>query len=856
MTLNDDLAIWLALRPDWQKDAVARFCRGEIYASEDIAATAEQLIDATYPSASDVSVADLPGSTATGEPVTLVQLTEVVGVNALVEGQSLTFEPGGLTIIFGNNASGKSGYARLIREAVTARVKAGRLLGDVFADDVTTQAAKIDFLIGSDATTWKLGDAQSQDLSRIRFYDEICGAAYVTKASEVNYRPSALTILDQLSDVCEAVAGELNQRLAANLSARPQLPTLHSGTLSEAFLAGLTADTSSDAIAAATTLLDGHDAELAKKLAEETRLKTSDPSKEKARLEALSRDWLTIERHAKALVDAFGSDPLRALEAQRRHATELHEAARIASAGTFDSEPLSSVGSDTWRALWEAAREFSSTDAYHDHEYPFTGEGSVCVLCQQPLAEQAVDRLARFHAFVSDTTSRDADTAAAALAVRRDHLVQLQSLPLAVSTAANRLQDDGEDVTDALDWLDSATQAVVSAIAWMDGADRSNLRPVEDTLSARIAARAQELSSLAASIDASTFTQALASLSEQVVELRDAKALSEARAVVEAEVARLAQRREIENVRRLTATNAITTKRGELTEMYVTQEVRDRFTRETERLELRRVTLNRTGRGRDAALEHQPSLVGTRRAAEIPDVLSEGEQTALGLAGFLTEVELDASMSGVVFDDPVCSLDAGRRSRVAERLVELASRRQVIVFTHEITFVHALKQQAKSQSVHVAERAVQCLGAQPGVVSDQLPWQAKDVLQRVSELESELARLKSERSDLTDDQYAERMGSLAGRLSETLERAIHIHIVNELVDRGTNEVRPTMLKILPKFTQEDHDEFQAAYAKTSSWAARHDNAPEENYVPPTIDDVEKELVWLRGWHGRLKRYRN
>jgi cell division protein FtsB len=274
-------------------------------------------------------------------------------------------------------------------------------------------------------------------------------------------------------------------------------------------------------------------------------------------------------------------------------------------------------------------------------------------------------------------------------------------------------------------------------------------------------------------------------------------------------------------------------------------------------LELRRVTLNRTGRGRNSALEHQPSLLGSRRNADIDEVLSEGEQTALGLAGFLTEVELDVSLSSVVFDDPVSSLDAGRRSKVAQRLIERATQRQVVVFTHEITFVHALNQAAKKGSVTVTTRSIQRMGgAQPGLVSDQLPWAARDVPQRINKLETDIAQLKRERADLTDDDYAERIARIAGQLSETLERAVNLHIVNELVDRGTNEVQPRMLKILPKFTQVDHDEYQAAYGKTSSWAARHDNAPEENYVPPTVEVVEQEVAWLKGWHDRVRKYRN
>ncbi|PPH98268.1 AAA family ATPase [Rathayibacter sp. AY1B7] len=855
MTLNEDLASFLAARPHWQKDVVARFCRSETLSAEDVSNIADQLIAGTYPVAVNVEAADIPGSTAAGDPVSLVQVSDLRGVNALTGGQTLSFGAAGLTIAFGNNASGKSGYARLIREAVTARVKDAQLLGDVFSDVDTAQAAKLDYQVGVNAETWNLGEHQSTELSRIRFYDEDCGDAYVTTASEANYRPSALTILDQLSDACEAVAAELSRRLGANQTERPQIPLLHPGTRASTFLSGILATTSKESIAEATNLTKDHDAQLSKQLAEEARLKGSDPNKEKDRLTSLGRDWSTVEAHAKAVEAALGDSKERELRELQQRAIQLQEAARIASARTFDSEPLSSVGSETWRALWEAARKFSLTDAYHDHDFPVTNQDAVCVLCQQPLNEQAADRLTRFEAFVTDTASRDADAVNRALAMFRDLFVELQTLPVAVAAAINRLQDSGEDVHSVLGWFETGTRAAAAAVAWLDGKEGADLLALTDLIGDQAGTRAQALTTEAREIDASTFAQTLSMASKKVLELQDAKTLSEAKPAIETEVKRLAERKMIEDVRRLTATNAITTKRGELTETYVTAEVRDHFTRETERLELRRVTLTRTGRGRNAALEHQPSLLGSRRNAGVDQVLSEGEQTALGLAGFLTEVELDKSLSGVVFDDPVSSLDAGRRSKVAQRLAELASQRQVIVFTHEITFVHALVKAAKSKSVATTTRSIQRFGgAQPGLIVNQLPWAAKDIPERISKLEADLAQLKKERESLSEDDYAERTAQIAGRLSESLERAVNLHIVNELVDRGTNEVRPTMLKILPKFTQGDHDEFQAAYAKTSSWAARHDNAPEENYVAPTVDEVRGEVAWLKAWHARIKQY--
>lgn len=859
MTLNDELANWINSRPDWQKAAVARFCKNETLTDGDISEIADQVITGQHPVAPDVAAADIPGSTAAGDAVTLTEITDVAGVNALLPGQALSFDPSGLTLIFGNNASGKSGYARLIREAVTARIKSGRLLGDVFADTETPQTATIAFSVDATPSNWQLGSTPSLNLSRVRFYDEDCGDSYVTKAADVDYQPSGLSILDQLSEACERLAEEIRDRLTVNEATRPAIPVFNSDSSASRFVASIAADTSTEAIDAALALDDEHDTQLAQALAEEARLKGSDPSKEKKRLSDLSRDWSTVESHAKQFCNALGKQPLADLTARSLKAAQLREAARIASLATFDSEPLTSVGSETWRALWEAARVFSLTDAYHQHEFPYTGESAVCVLCQQPLTEQASDRLTRFETFVSDTTSRDADEAVASVQTTREQLARLQTLPAPVISALGRLKDGGEDVAASTEWLDSAGTAAKAAVEWLDNVDgkKAEPEPVTDAISGAAAERAEQLATLAENIDSAKFSENLATASQKVVELQDSKTLAATRPAIEAEVARLSQRKTLENARSFTATNAITTKRGELTEQYVTQAVRDHFTRETERLGLRRVTLNRTGRGRSQALEHQPGLVGSQQKAAVEHVLSEGEKTALGLAGFLTEVELDASLSGVVFDDPVSSLDSERRTRVAQRLIELADSRQVIIFTHEITFVQALLKEAKRNAVAVGSRSVQRMGGtQPGHILNELPWSAKDVLQRIGKLEADLARLKKERVSMSDEDYAERISTLAGRLSETLERAVNLHVVNELVDRGTNEVQPTKLKILPRFTQVDHDEYQSAYSKISSWAPRHDNAPEENYVPPTIEEVEQEVAWLRTWHGRVKKYAN
>ena len=45
---------------------------------------------------------------------------------------------------------------------------------------------------------------------------------------------------------------------------------------------------------------------------------------------------------------------------------------------------------------------------------------------------------------------------------------------------------------------------------------------------------------------------------------------------------------------------------------------------------------------------------------------------------------------GIIFDDPVTSLDEKRKSEIAERLAKAASKKQVIIFTHDLVFVSNL----------------------------------------------------------------------------------------------------------------------------------------------------------------------
>jgi hypothetical protein len=167
------------------------------------------------------------------------------------------------------------------------------------------------------------------------------------------------------------------------------------------------------------------------------------------------------------------------------------------------------------------------------------------------------------------------------------------------------------------------------------------------------------------------------------------------------------------------------------------------------------VTIAKT-RADKGALLHLPKLVGARQDSTLKSVFSEGERGALGLAAFFTEAHLDASNSSLILDDPVTSLDHTRRSLVASRIAALAQTRQIIVFTHDVSFVADLKREAKGLGVSVCERSVvrgKGVEKKPGMRSHSHPWKARGVAERIGELRTELAHIKRESSNWDQHMY-------------------------------------------------------------------------------------------------------
>lgn len=753
-TIEQEIATWAAARPPWQQAVLRQLANRHTFDQSEIDAIAALLKAGTQQAAAPLKASDVPGAQSAGATVALRSVRDATNVNALLDSQELTFGRAGLTVVYGDNGSGKSGYARLIKDVVGARDHE-LVHANVFADTAgRPQKAEIAFVSAGTEKTSSWPDAVSTELRAVSFYDEACGDAYIGGDSEMTYRPSALAMLDGLIAVCDAVGAVLAEDLRQNQLARGALPAVAEGTNAAAFLAALSGTTTDAQIDSACMVPADASDQLGKLLQEEARLRASDPSRERTRLETLAGKVEAISKHVAALAGVLTDEKAQEATASRDKAVRLRAAASIASSGTFEAEPIRGVGTETWRALWEAARQFSESEAYHDRHFPVTSDGARCVLCQQELSPDASSRLDRFQAFMQDTTAKQASAAEQALELTLATYRSLDPMPSQIATQLTQLGATDSALAETVtEWLQFAASRRSALLAYLGGVTDTTLPPLGSSSHPTLVRRVTELRAQAAAIDATQFEGALAEAAAKKNDLEARLAIGKQRAEVTAEIKRLTEKAKIDAAKRLTDTSGITRKTTDLTDAHVTSLVRDRFTRESDRLRLERIELKKTG-GQKGRLRHRPALLGAKAPKPVEQVLSEGEQTALGLAGYITEAHFDDSRSALVLDDPVTSLDHVRRAHVARRLAQFATDRQVIVFTHDVAFVGDLRRAADEEQVSFTERGVQRRGDNtPGLCTDQHPWKAKDVPRRFDELEGDIARIKRDRAGWDQTEY-------------------------------------------------------------------------------------------------------
>src|SRR6266545_3050188 len=160
-SILEEILEWSKARPPWQQDALRRLVALGQVDDDAIRAYAAACAGEDVPDFEPLSQAHLRTNGGESKPVTVTAIRDGQNVNALMDGEILTFAPVGLTVVYGDNGAGKSGYARVLK-AVTRTRASEHVRNDIFREQGLVPEATIDYSVAGEARshTWRGGRAR------------------------------------------------------------------------------------------------------------------------------------------------------------------------------------------------------------------------------------------------------------------------------------------------------------------------------------------------------------------------------------------------------------------------------------------------------------------------------------------------------------------------------------------------------------------------------------------------------------------------------------------------------------------------------------------------------------------------
>lgn len=779
--------------------------------------------------------------------VQLTAIKDLRGINALAAGKTLPIAAAGLTVIYGDNGAGKSGYSRVLKQACRARDQSEKIYGNVYLPKARREApsAKFDALVGGAPAefAWAEGVAAPVELSSIAIFDSACARAYVDNHGDFAYAPYGLDILTGLAEVCIALkerAAKEQQACQPNLMPFQRLA--QSATEAGRLVAGLSAKTGKqdvDRLADMTQDEEERTDLLAKTLAE------ADPKKRAAELRARALRIESLANRTAKMEEALSDQKAFALR-DLIEKSGIAKAMAEAAAMKFQAlDALEGTFGEQWGEMFKAARDFCAVSP-PVCDFPHLGAEDRCPLCQNNLGEDGSARLAAFDDFVKGEAASLAATArAAAEGAFRD--AKAAPTDLLFDEALRNDLGDVPGLVQACGDLQPAAvarrDAIIRAATPNAGQPWDTLPALSDSPTADLLTLARTLRQQAMTLEESMDLKERTEMEKEYAELRARQELLALKDAVLHAIQAFELAATLSQCVAATATTAISRKSTDLTSTMASQEVADALTAELRMLGVQDIKV--AMRPSSARAKTTFKLVLETDGGGSPaDVLSEGEQRAIALASFLAEVRLGKGSGGIVFDDPVSSLDHVRRERVAKRLALEAQGRQVVVFTHDIFFLSTLM--AESSAAGMAPMALTLTKTAEGfgVADASLPFAGSATKDRVGLLRNKQVNCERLRK-ANDPSYNLHARDFYSDLRMAWERGVEEVLFNKVVQRfqrGVSTLGLSKVSVNP----DDVAPVMAGMTKCSNYTG-HDGAPEANIPIPEPADMTSDLNDLETW---------
>lgn len=763
----------------------------------------------------------------------LTKLENVEGVNALTENQTIEFSPN-LTIIYGANGSGKSGYVRLLKNVFYSKAPENILPNIHINSGHKPINAKFTFKSNNAETSLEIANKENAEFEQFAVFDGNSVLKHLENKNEFEFRPAGLSFFADYTNAIIRVEQKLNAEIQTKQTGNTaeDLSALFDGNSEiKTLVQNLKAETKIDDLNKYKPFSSEDTKKLAevKKQYDELLLASKGKEKEIKTLEGI-KGLLTQNKQAiEKLNQFFTTEVIEKVKTAISDCISKEATAKAEGIENFKTDKIENVGTTEWKNFIVSAEEFAKMQKAENVVYPENGDN--CLLCQQPLSDEAQKLISNYWTFIKSVAEQNAKQAQEKLDKAKGNYENLnfdlfpQDNTLTV-WLTEKYPNELKAFEQKLSEQKKLAQNIIADIVSKTLTERAEIKisveqhtTIETTIinSIKLLKEDEQSKELEKLLNSKTLLEHKEKFNTHFSKFETF--VNNQVWIKKAEKADYAKRK-------------ITETEKALSNKYFNQKYIDAFNEECQKLNGNfGIDINHTGTAGKSY--RQLKLKGKNPNA----VLSEGEQKVIAIADFLAEMHLSEVNKGIIFDDPVTSLDERRKSEIAERLAQESLQKQVIIFTHDLVFVSSLighcKEKNTTNDCHWIENNG---GNQPGTIwLRNTPSFEKDY-----KTSGKAQGYYDEAKKSAPEQREDKIKNGFAALRTSYETQVVFGLFKGVVQRFEERVSVDSLKSV-FFTTEIRDEILDSFYQCCRYMEGHSHSDKYAYKKPELENLNEEI---------------
>lgn len=860
MNIYQVIIDWSRNKPLFWKDAICRIFQKQQLENDDL----DQLTDIlkkevglidTDIAASIPDSDNVPQSSPNSNAVKILGIHHPNNINALWTESELDFMPDGLTVIYGRNGSGKSGYTKILKKLCWSRDSNIELKKNVYStDDQQEQSVTIKYKENDTESSfdWHEGDNTIPALNNIYVFDSKCANIYLNNDTPTEYKPIGLDVLEQLTQICNSIRSKLDGEQRSLSAAKPVLDVKYNETDIARWYNSIEQVSVTD-INQRLSITE----EQQKRYNELTStLNTSNPAETIQQLQQKTSRYQSTIQKVKQIEDLFNTENVTNLQ-ELKQTYFTKKGAYIIALESFKGEDKFQIGSDVWKQMWDYAKQYAVQESSSIISFP-EKEESYCVLCHQPLNDTAKQRLKRFESYIKDTSSKEYESAKQSIEQQYSIYSKI-STPVITGTILDEITTDFPELKQLLQVFEQTIfDNKNKACAFLQPENENPLKDiVNTTISNVLSTKKQLIDNRINNLNDSINNRN--KLVEEHLALEALITLCNKKNDVLRYVEEYKKKQLYNTAISKTDTTSISKKIGEIIESDSIALQQEEFIKHLQILDCNIASKISISKVRTSKGTTYKKCGFNNISDKVPDVLSEGEQKIVAFANFLSECTIDNATNTIILDDPVTSLDQEYRESIANMIIDLSRNRQIIVFTHDLYFVSYLffkHKELLSMDCNIV--SIETNNEISGIVTDEIPYLAKNVQQRIDTIRHDLDEIRG--LSPTDSQHRNYiLNDAKEKMRQLIERTVEDVLIGNTVNRFKKDIsfKHGNLANLIITDQNDISFLRGLYSKYSE--VIHDGSPETVAHSISLTDITTDISAYSNWKddfmNRVKSYK-